>query len=133
MTLQTETALPMIEMRKVSKWYGSFQALKDVSFTVRKGERMVICGPSGSGKSTVIRCINRLEHHQEGQILVEGIELTPNLKSIAMIRREVGIVFQQFNLFPHLTVLQNLTLAPLRVRKMPRKEREEAAVAHPRR
>jgi ABC-type polar amino acid transport system ATPase subunit len=128
MTLQTETALPMIEMRKVSKWYGSFQALKDVSFTVRKGERMVICGPSGSGKSTVIRCINRLEHHQEGQILVEGIELTPNFKNIAMIRREVGMVFQQFNLFPHLTVLQNLTLAPLRVRKMPRKEAEERAM-----
>jgi len=115
-------------MRKVSKWYGSFQALKDVSFTVRKGERMVICGPSGSGKSTVIRCINRLEHHQEGQILVEGIELTPNFKNIAMIRREVGMVFQQFNLFPHLTVLQNLTLAPLRVRKMPRKEAEERAM-----
>ena len=128
MTLQTETAPPMIEMRKVSKWYGSFQALKDVSFTVRKGERMVICGPSGSGKSTVIRCINRLEHHQEGQILVEGIELTPNFKNIAMIRREVGMVFQQFNLFPHLTVLQNLTLAPLRVRKMPRKEAEERAM-----
>jgi ABC-type polar amino acid transport system ATPase subunit len=125
---QSETAPPMIEMRKVSKWYGSFQALKDVSFTVRKGERMVICGPSGSGKSTVIRCINRLEHHQEGQILVEGIELTPNFKNIAMIRREVGMVFQQFNLFPHLTVLQNLTLAPLRVRKMPRKEAEERAM-----
>jgi general L-amino acid transport system ATP-binding protein len=125
---QSETAPPMIEMRKVSKWYGSFQALKDVSFTVRKGERMVICGPSGSGKSTVIRCINRLEHHQEGQILVEGIELTPNFKNIPMIRREVGMVFQQFNLFPHLTVLQNLTLAPLRVRKMPRKEAEERAM-----
>jgi general L-amino acid transport system ATP-binding protein len=125
---QSETAPPMIEMRKVSKWYGSFQALKDVSFTVRKGERMVICGPSGSGKSTVIRCINRLEHHQEGQILVEGIELTPNFKNIPMIRREVGMVFQQFNLFPHLTVLQNLTLAPRRVRKMPRKEAEERAM-----
>jgi ABC-type polar amino acid transport system ATPase subunit len=125
---QSEAAPAIIEMRKVSKWYGSFQALKDVSFTVRKGERMVICGPSGSGKSTVIRCINRLEHHQEGQILVEGIELTPNFKNIAMIRREVGMVFQQFNLFPHLTVLQNLTLAPLRVRKMPRKEAEERAM-----
>src|SRR5437773_823381 len=125
---QSETAPPMIEMRKVSKWYGSFQALKDVSFTVRKGERMVICGPSGSGKSTAIRCINRLEHHQEGQILVEGIELTPNFKNIPMIRREVGMVFQQFNLFPHLTVLQNLTLAPRRVRKMPQKEAEERAM-----
>jgi general L-amino acid transport system ATP-binding protein len=104
------------------------RSLKDVSFTVRKGERMVICGPSGSGKSTVIRCINRLEHHQEGQILVEGIELTPNFKNIPMIRREVGMVFQQFNLFPHLTVLQNLTLAPRRVRKMPRKEAEERAM-----
>jgi general L-amino acid transport system ATP-binding protein len=115
-------------MRKVSKWYGSFQALKDVSFTVRKGERMVICGPSGSGKSTVIRCINRLEHHQDGQILVDGIELTPGFKNIPMIRREVGMVFQQFNLFPHLTVLQNLTLAPRRVRKVPRKEAEERAM-----
>ena len=89
---------------------------------------MVICGPSGSGKSTAIRCINRLEQHQDGQILVEGIELTPNFKNIAMIRREVGMVFQQFNLFPHLTVLQNLTLAPRRVRKLPRKEAEERAM-----
>ena len=117
-------------MRKVSKWYGTFQALKDVSLTVRKGERMVICGPSGSGKSTAIRCINRLEQHQDGQILVEGIELTPNFKNIAMIRREVGMVFQQFNLFPHLTVLQNLTLAPRRVRKLPRKEAEERAMQY---
>ena len=125
---QAEPAPPMIEMRKVSKWYGSFQALKEVSLTVRKGERMVICGPSGSGKSTAIRCINRLEQHQDGQILVEGIELTPNFKNIAMIRREVGMVFQQFNLFPHLTVLQNLTLAPRRVRKLARKEAEERAM-----
>ncbi len=125
---QAEPAPPMIEMRKVSKWYGSFQALKEVSLTVCKGERMVICGPSGSGKSTAIRCINRLEQHQDGQILVEGIELTPNFKNIAMIRREVGMVFQQFNLFPHLTVLQNLTLAPRRVRKLSRKEAEERAM-----
>ena len=118
----------MIEMRNVSKWYGSFQALNDVSFSVRKGERTVICGPSGSGKSTVIRCINRLEQHQKGQILVEGIELTPDFKNIAMIRREVGMVFQQFNLFPHLTVLQNLTLAPRRVRKVSQKEAEERAM-----
>jgi ABC-type polar amino acid transport system ATPase subunit len=125
-----EPAPPMIEMRKVSKWYGSFQALKDVSLTVRKGERMVICGPSGSGKSTAIRCINRLEQHQEGQILVEGTELTPDFKNITMIRREVGMVFQQFNLFPHLTVLQNLTLAPRRVRKLSRKEAEARAMQY---
>ena len=112
----------MVEMRNVSKWYGTFQALKDVSLMVRKGERTVICGPSGSGKSTAIRCINRLEQHQAGQILVEGIELTPESKNIELIRREVGMVFQQFNLFPHLTVLQNLMLAPRRVLKVPRKE-----------
>jgi len=127
---QAEPAPPMIEMRNVSKWYGSFQALKEVSLAVRKGERMVICGPSGSGKSTAIRCINRLEQHQDGQILVEGIELTPNFKNIAMIRREVGMVFQQFNLFPHLTVLQNLTLAPRRVRKLSRKDAAERAMQY---
>jgi len=120
----------MIELRKVSKWYGSFQALKEVSLVVRKGERVVICGPSGSGKSTAIRCINRLEQHQEGQILVEGIELTPDFKNIEHIRREVGMVFQQFNLFPHLTVLQNLTLAPRRVRKLPRKQAEDMAMQY---
>jgi general L-amino acid transport system ATP-binding protein len=120
----------MVELRNVNKWYGAFQALKDVSLTVRKGERMVICGPSGSGKSTVIRCINRLEQHQSGQILVEGIELTPGFKDIALIRREVGMVFQQFNLFPHLTVLQNLTLAPRRVRKLPREQAEESAMKY---
>ena len=125
-----EPAPPMIELRKVNKWYGSFQALKDVSLTVRKGERMVICGPSGSGKSTAIRCINRLEHHQDGQILVEGIELTPDFKNITLIRREVGMVFQQFNLFPHLTVLQNLTLAPRRVRKLSRQEAEARAMRY---
>jgi general L-amino acid transport system ATP-binding protein len=119
---------PMVEMRGVNKWYGTFQALKDVSLTVRKGERVVICGPSGSGKSTAIRCINRLEQHQSGQILVEGVELTPDFKDIALIRREVGMVFQQFNLFPHLTVLQNLTLAPRRVRKMPRDQAEDLAM-----
>jgi len=123
-------APPMIELRKVNKWYGSFQALKDVSLVVRKGERMVICGPSGSGKSTAIRCINRLEQHQDGQILVEGIELTPDFKNITMIRREVGMVFQQFNLFPHLTVLQNLTLAPRRVRKLSRQEAEGRAMRY---
>ena len=125
-----DTPQPMVELRKVSKWYGDFQALKDVSLTVRKGERMIVCGPSGSGKSTMIRCINRLEEHQEGQILVEGTELTPDFKDIQLIRREVGMVFQQFNLFPHLTVLQNLTLAPLLVRKMPRKQAEDVAMRY---
>ena len=125
-----ETAPLMVELRKVSKWYGPFQALKDVSLAVRKGERMIICGPSGSGKSTAIRCINRLEQHQEGQIFVEGIELTPGFKDIELIRREVGMVFQQFNLFPHLTVLQNLTLAPLRVRKLSRQQAEELAMRY---
>lgn len=103
---------PMIEMRHVNKWYGSFQVLKDVSLTVQKGERVVICGPSGSGKSTAVRCINRLEQHEQGQIFVEGVELTDKIKNIAHVRQEIGMVFQQFNLFPHLTVLQNLTLAP---------------------
>ena len=120
----------MIELRNVNKWYGQFQALKDMSLIVRKGERVVICGPSGSGKSTAIRCINRLEQHQEGQILVEGVELNSSLKNIEQIRREVGMVFQQFNLFPHLTVLQNLTLAPRRVRKMTRRQAEEMAMEY---
>jgi general L-amino acid transport system ATP-binding protein len=102
--------------------------LKNVNMTVRKGERVVVCGPSGSGKSTAIRCINRLEEHQKGQIIVDGIELTANLKNIEAIRREVGMVFQQFNLFPHLTVLENLTLAPIWVRKVPKKEAEETAM-----
>ena len=121
---------PMIEMRGVNKWYGTFQALKDVSLTVRKGERVVICGPSGSGKSTAIRCINRLEQHQSGQILVEGVELNAQVKNIEHVRREVGMVFQQFNLFPHLTVLDNLTLAPRRVRKLPRKQTEDLAMEY---
>ena len=129
-TLQSADIAPMVELRKVSKWYGPFQALKDVSLSVRKGERMIICGPSGSGKSTAIRCVNRLEQHQEGQIFVEGIELTPGFKDIERIRREVGMVFQQFNLFPHLTVLQNLTLAPQRVRKMSRKQAEDLAMRY---
>jgi general L-amino acid transport system ATP-binding protein len=129
-SMPSEGAQTMIELRKVSKWYGEFQALKEVSLTVKKGERVVICGPSGSGKSTAIRCINRLEQHQEGQILVEGIELTAGFKNIELIRREVGMVFQQFNLFPHLTVLQNLTLAPRRVRKLPRKKAEELAMQY---
>jgi len=123
-------AKTMIELRKVSKWFDKFQALKEVSLTVKKGERVVICGPSGSGKSTLIRCINHLEPHQEGQILVEGVELTDAVKNIEKIRREVGMVFQQFNLFPHLTVLQNLTLAPRRVRKLSKKQAEELAMQY---
>src|SRR5439155_1156905 len=102
----------MIEMQEVHKWYGDFNVLKDINLSVGKGEKVVVCGPSGSGKSTMIRCINRLEEHQQGRIVVAGIELTADVKNIEAIRREVGMVFQQFNLFPHLTVLQNLTLAP---------------------
>jgi general L-amino acid transport system ATP-binding protein len=119
---------PMIELRSVNKWYGDFHVLKDINLEVRKGEKVVVCGPSGSGKSTMIRCINRLEEHQKGQIFVDGIELTGDVKHVEAIRREVGMVFQQFNLFPHLTVLQNLTLAPIWVRKMPKKEAEELAM-----
>jgi general L-amino acid transport system ATP-binding protein len=117
----------MIHMEGVHKWFGQFHVLKDIDLDVRKGERIVICGPSGSGKSTLIRCINRLEEHQRGRITVDNIELTNDLKHIEQIRREVGMVFQHFNLFPHLTVLENLTLAPIWVRKMPRKEAEEVA------
>jgi general L-amino acid transport system ATP-binding protein len=117
----------MIELRHVDKWFGEFHVLKDVSLTVNRGEKVVVCGPSGSGKSTMIRCINRLEEHQKGQILVEGIELTGDVRKIDAIRREVGMVFQQFNLFPHLTVMENLTLAPIWVRHMPKREAEELA------
>jgi general L-amino acid transport system ATP-binding protein len=118
---------PIIELRHVDKWFGDFHVLKDLNLEVKRGERVVVCGPSGSGKSTMIRCINRLEEHQQGQIIVAGIELTANVKNIEAIRREVGMVFQQFNLFPHLTVLENLTLAPIWVRKLPRKEAEDTA------
>jgi general L-amino acid transport system ATP-binding protein len=117
----------MIEMQAVHKWYGEFHVLKDIDLVVGRGEKVVVCGPSGSGKSTMIRCINRLEEHQQGRIIVAGIELTSDLKHIEAIRREVGMVFQQFNLFPHLTVLENLTLAPIWVRKLPKKEAEETA------
>jgi general L-amino acid transport system ATP-binding protein len=120
----------MIQMVDVHKWYGQFHVLKNIDLTVRKGERIVVCGPSGSGKSTLIRCINRLEEHQRGQIIVEGTELTGDLKHIEQIRREVGMVFQHFNLFPHLTVMENLALAPIWVRKMPRLEAEEAAMKY---
>ncbi len=118
----------MIEMDAVNKWYGEFHVLKDINLKVRRGERIVLCGPSGSGKSTTIRCINRLEEHQKGRIVVDGVELTSDLKHIEAIRREVGMVFQHFNLFPHLTVLQNCTLAPMWVRKMPKHEAEEVAM-----
>jgi general L-amino acid transport system ATP-binding protein len=117
----------MIEMRGVHKWFGEFHVLKDIDLTVNKGERIVICGPSGSGKSTLIRCINHLESHQKGRIVVDGTELGGDLKNIARIRSEVGMVFQQFNLFPHLTVLENCCLAPVWVRKQPRREAEAAA------
>ena len=119
---------PMIEMRGLNKWYGEFHVLRNIDFTVRKGEKVVVCGPSGSGKSTMIRCINRLEEHQKGQLIVDGVELTNDIRNIEAIRREVGMVFQQFNLFPHLTVLENLTLAPIWVRKVPKREAEETAM-----
>ncbi|MGQ0674948.1 MAG: amino acid ABC transporter ATP-binding protein [Rhodospirillales bacterium] len=119
-----------IQIAGMHKWYGEFHVLKDINLTVYKGERIVICGPSGSGKSTMIRCINRLEEHQKGTIAVDGVELTNNVKNIDAIRREVGMVFQQFNLFPHLTVLENCTLGPIWVKKMPKKDAEEAAMKY---
>jgi len=118
----------IIEIRNMHKWFGDFHVLRDVNLDVHKKERIVICGPSGSGKSTLIRCINRLEEHQRGQIVVDGIELTNNVKNIEKIRAEVGMVFQHFNLFPHLSILENLTLGPIWVRKVPKKEAEEAAM-----
>ena len=130
MELQAETGKTMIELIKVSKWYNKFQALKEVSLTVKKGERMVICGPSGSGKSTLIRCINRLETHQAGRIVVDGNELTDDLRQIEKARAEVGMVFQSFNLFPHLTVLDNLCLGPVWVKKMPRADAEKVALRY---
>jgi general L-amino acid transport system ATP-binding protein len=119
---------PMIELQKVNKWFGDFHVLKDVDLTIGRGEKFVVCGPSGSGKSTMIRLINRLESHQSGRIIVDGMELSDDLKKIDAIRREVGMVFQSFNLFPHLTVLENLTLAPAWVRSMPKKESEALAM-----
>ncbi len=119
---------PIITIEHMHKWYGDFHVLKDINLTIKKGERIVICGPSGSGKSTLIRCINRLEEHQRGKIIVDGIELTNDLKNIEKIRTEVGMVFQHFNLFPHLTILENLTLGPIWVRKTPKKEAEETAM-----
>ncbi|MHA6267511.1 amino acid ABC transporter ATP-binding protein [uncultured Aliiroseovarius sp.] len=117
-----------IEIRGMNKWYGAFHVLRDIDLKVYQGERIVIAGPSGSGKSTLIRCINRLEEHQEGQIIVDGTELTSDLKNVDKVRSEVGMVFQHFNLFPHLTILENCTLAPIWVRKTPRKEAEEIAM-----
>ncbi|MCG6903557.1 MAG: ATP-binding cassette domain-containing protein, partial [Rhodobacter sp.] len=116
-----------IEMIGVNKWFGDFHVLKNIDLTVRTGERVVICGPSGSGKSTVVRCINRLEEHQQGVIRVDGIELTGDASSVAAIRSEVGMVFQQFNLFPHLSVLQNLTLGPMKARGLSRRDAEARA------
>ncbi len=121
---------PIIKLRGVCKLFGQFQALYDVSFDVKLGERVVVCGPSGSGKSTMIRCINRLEEHDSGEITVDGIELTEDMENILSVRREVGMVFQQFNLFPHLTVLENLVLAPMRARKLSRTEAEKTAMEY---
>ena len=123
--LKTSVAVDLIG---VHKWYGDFHVLRDINLRVTKGERIVICGPSGSGKSTMIRCINRLEEHQQGRVIVDGMELANDLKKIDEVRRDVGMVFQHFNLFPHLTVLENLTLAPIWVRKQPKKEAEEIAM-----
>ena len=125
---QIPSGQPVIELRDVSKWFGDFQALKDVNLDVTAGERVVVCGPSGSGKSTMIRCINRLERHDSGRVVVDGIELTDDMKNITAVRREVGMVFQQFNLFPHLTVLDNLMLAPMKARKMSKADARELAM-----
>ncbi len=124
---------PIIEFNDVNKWFGDFHVLRDINLRVAKGERIVICGPSGSGKSTLIRCINRLEEHQQGRLLVDGTELSDDIKAINAIRKSVGMVFQQFNLFPHLTVLENLTLAPMWVSQVPKKEAEERAMQQLRR
>jgi general L-amino acid transport system ATP-binding protein len=122
------TESPIIEFAGVNKWFGEFHVLRDINLRVAKGERIVICGPSGSGKSTLIRCINRLEEHQEGKLVVDGTELSDDIKAVNAIRKSVGMVFQQFNLFPHLTVLENLTLAPMWVSGVSKKEAEERAM-----
>jgi len=119
---------PIIKIEGMNKWFGDFQVLKDINLAVEKNKKIVVCGPSGSGKSTLIRCINRLEEHQKGTIVVDGTELTENTKNIEAIRAEVGMVFQQFNLFPHLSILDNCTLAPIWVKKMPKKQAEELAM-----
>jgi len=125
MTVTDEVA---IQITAMNKWFGTFHVLRDINLTVNRGERIVIAGPSGSGKSTLIRCINRLEEHQSGQIIVDGTELTSDLKNIDKVRSEVGMVFQHFNLFPHLTIMENLTLAPIWVRKVPKQEADEVAM-----
>ena len=121
---------PIIQIKDVNKWFGDFQVLKSINLEVEKNKKIVVCGPSGSGKSTLIRCINRLEEHQEGQIIVDGNELSENTKNIEQIRAEVGMVFQQFNLFPHLSILDNCTLAPIWVKQMTKKNAEELAMQH---
>ena len=127
-SLDTPGIQPMIQMENVNKWYGDFQVLKNINLSVQPGERIVLCGPSGSGKSTTIRCLNRLEEHQQGRIVVEGVELTHDARQVETIRREIGMVFQHFNLFPHLSILQNCTLAPMWARKMPRHEAQALAM-----
>jgi general L-amino acid transport system ATP-binding protein len=128
MSLAMSTSAIAVEMTGVNKWYGAFHVLRDIDLTVARKERIVICGPSGSGKSTLIRCINRLEEHQSGRIVVDGVELTSDLRSIDAVRADVGMVFQQFNLFPHLTVLENCTLAQIWVRRRPKAQAEEIAM-----
>ena len=127
-TIEKAEDVPAVAISGMHKWFGDFHVLRDINLTVARGERIVVCGPSGSGKSTMIRCINRLEDYQQGRVVVDGLLLTNDLKSIDEVRREVGMVFQHFNLFPHLTVMENLTLAPIWVRKMPKKAVE--AIAH---
>ncbi|ETX12260.1 arginine ABC transporter ATP-binding protein [Marinomonas ushuaiensis DSM 15871] len=129
MTKRENVEIPAAELIDMNKWYGQFHALKNINLSVKPGERVVICGPSGSGKSTLIRCLNRLEEHQSGQIIVDGIELNDNLKNINQVRQEVGMVFQHFNLYPHLTVLENCMLAPMHVRKQPKNVAMENAMA----
>ncbi len=129
-TAQIPDGEPIIDIRQMHKWYGDFHVLSDINLTVQSKERIVICGPSGSGKSTLIRCINRLEVHQRGQIFVNGTELTNDIKNIEKVRAEVGMVFQHFNLFPHLSIVENLTLGPIWVRKTPKKEAEELAMMY---
>ncbi len=125
---QQHSAETIIQISKLNKWYGDFHVLKNIDFHVNKGERIVLCGPSGSGKSTLIRCLNRLEEHQQGNIVIEGVELNDNISNIEKIRSDVGMVFQHFNLFPHMTILENLVLAPTLVRKMPLADAEEMAM-----
>lgn len=129
MTKRENVEIPAAKLIDMNKWYGQFHALKNINLSVKPGERVVICGPSGSGKSTLIRCLNRLEEHQSGQIIVDGIELNDNLKNINQVRQEVGMVFQHFNLYPHLTVLENCMLAPMHVRKQPKNVAMENAMA----